>query len=128
MAAGAGRIAAQRQLEINKKKKKHQSQLGQKKERQVSMVDGRLDTSALLTEFKALTDELDLDSDEQVRGRGTRPCDGHGVFLPRIDAGRGRSRGPGCVLPPHPGGGGPAAHSLRDSGCRQWSRPPPPGP
>ena len=76
MAAGAGRIAAQRQLEINKKKKKHQSQLGQKKERQVSMVDGRLDTSALLTEFKALTDELDLDSDEQVRGRGTRPCDG----------------------------------------------------
>jgi hypothetical protein len=71
MAAGAARIAAQRQLEINKKKKKAKA-LALEEKGPVNLDDGRLDTSALLVEFKALTEELDLESNQQVRRRPHR--------------------------------------------------------
>ena len=73
MPSGAGRIAAQRTREVAKKKK---SVALKRKQEQIELSkDGRLDTGSLLYEFKALTDELDLDSDEQVGPPSIDTCE-----------------------------------------------------
>lgn len=61
-AAAAAAAMRQRKTAATTKKKKMEKQKSR-----VSVVGGKLDTSSLLAEFQALTDELDLDNDEQAR-------------------------------------------------------------